>query len=156
MVPERRQGATQDPVAGNSFAIRPQSIAPNAHARVMPKRTTRGYGRLRQTTYPICVSKAVISVAVIDEKLFTRECITKSLQALDERFDILSFATCDECLQHIRSHDLILYHAREAVANWDTTNQQFLSLIKLLKIVPVIILSDVPLQARQVHEMFLK
>ena len=84
----------------------------------------------------------VISIGLIDEKSFTRECITRSLQSLDDRLDIVSFPTCDDYLHHMRDRDVILYHAHEAAANWDLNNEKSLSFRKLLNIVPVIILSD--------------
>jgi DNA-binding NarL/FixJ family response regulator len=118
-----------------------------ASAPLSPESTDPHIGTVRQRTHEesrrIAVRNAVISMGVIDEKSFTRECITKSLQALDDRLDIISFTTCDDCLQHMGSHDLILYHPREAMGNWDDNNQQLLSFKKLLDLVPVIILSDI-------------
>jgi DNA-binding NarL/FixJ family response regulator len=58
----------------------------------------------------------VISVAVIDEILFTRECIAISLQALGHDFEIASFSSCQDCLQSTRTHDLVLYHAHAGIA----------------------------------------
>jgi DNA-binding NarL/FixJ family response regulator len=85
---------------------------------------------------------AVISIAVIDEHSFTRECITKSLPELCNLLDITGFAACDECLRSPRSHDLVLFHAHESVAKRD--NDQLLgNLKKLLEIGPVIVLCDV-------------
>ena len=84
----------------------------------------------------------VISIGLIDEKSFTRQCIARSLQSLDDRLDIVSFSTCDDYLQHMRDRDVILYHAHEAAANWDLNNEKSFSFRKLLNIVPVIILSD--------------
>jgi DNA-binding NarL/FixJ family response regulator len=132
MVPKKHEGVTQLSFAGDLATARLQPISAQPLSSAV-------YQRSR----PISVRKAVISIAVIDEKSFTRECITTSLQALDDRLDIMSFTTCDDCLQHIGSHDLILYHTREDVANWSNNNEQFLSFKKLLNIVPVIILSDI-------------
>jgi DNA-binding NarL/FixJ family response regulator len=132
MVPKKHEGVTQLTFAGDLATARLQPISAQPLSAAV-------YQRSR----PISVRKAVISIAVIDEKSFTRECITTSLQALDDRLDIMSFTTCDDCLQHIGSHDLILYHTREDVANWSNNNEQFLSFKKLLNIVPVIILSDI-------------
>jgi DNA-binding NarL/FixJ family response regulator len=85
---------------------------------------------------------AVISMGVIDEKRFTRECITRSLRTLDDRLQIESFPTCDKCLQTVEGHDLVLYHLREDPSHWDKNSQELISLKRLLSIVPVIILSD--------------
>ncbi len=85
---------------------------------------------------------SVISMAVIDEKTFTRECIVRCLQTLDDRLRIEAFLTCDECLQPAEGHDLVLYHLREDPSQWDKNSQKLISFRKLLSIVPVIILSD--------------
>jgi DNA-binding NarL/FixJ family response regulator len=87
--------------------------------------------------------KSVISVGVIDEKSFTRESITRCLQALDDRFNIVPFATCEDFLSSTEGHDLTLYHIYEDTSKWHCENQKFLSFKKLLNLVPVIILSDI-------------
>jgi DNA-binding NarL/FixJ family response regulator len=83
---------------------------------------------------------AVISMGVIDEKTFTRECIIRCLRTLDDRLRIEGFPTCDECLQTAEGQDLVLYHLREDLSQWD--KNKLISSRKLLSIVPVIILSD--------------
>jgi DNA-binding NarL/FixJ family response regulator len=83
---------------------------------------------------------AVISMGVIDEKTFTRECIIRCLRTLDDRLRIESFATCDECLQTAEGQDLVLYYLREDISQCD--KNKLISFRKLLSIVPVIILSD--------------
>jgi DNA-binding NarL/FixJ family response regulator len=85
---------------------------------------------------------AVISMGVIDEKRFTRECITQSLRTLDDRLRIEGFPTCDECLQTAESQDLVLYYLREDPSQWDKNSQKLISFKRLLSIVSVIILSD--------------
>lgn len=84
--------------------------------------------------------RAAISLGVIDQKSFTRECIIRSLQTLDDHLDIVSFATCEDCLQSMGNLDVILYHVHEAVADLDGNN--LVSLKRLLQVVPVVILSD--------------
>jgi DNA-binding NarL/FixJ family response regulator len=84
----------------------------------------------------------VISMGVIDEKRFTRECITQSLRTLDDRLRIEGFPTCDECLQTAEGQDLVLYHLREDPSHWDKDSQKLISFRRLLSLVPVIILSD--------------
>jgi DNA-binding NarL/FixJ family response regulator len=86
---------------------------------------------------------AMISIAMIDEHSFTRECITKSLQEIYRLLDITSFATCDECLQATRKYDLILYHAHESLANGNNDHKVLASVKRVLQIAPVIILCDV-------------
>jgi DNA-binding NarL/FixJ family response regulator len=139
MVPKQPEGDTQDPVVGNLATAGPPAVSRHPFFGAVDHRTDEGYHQ----SGPISVGKAVISMGVIDEKSFIRECITTSLQALDNSIHIVSFATCDDCLHNMGSLDLILYHAREAVANWDNNDQQLLSIKKLLNIVPVIILSDI-------------
>ena len=85
---------------------------------------------------------AAISIGVIDEKKFTRECITRSLRALDDRLRIEGFPTCDDCLQTADDQDLFLYYLREDPSQWDKNSQKLISFRKLLSIAPVIILSD--------------
>ena len=85
---------------------------------------------------------AVISIGVIDEKRFTRECITQSLRTLDDRLRIKGFPTCDECLQTAEDQDLVVYYLREYPSQWDKNSQKLISFRKLLSIVPVIVLSD--------------
>jgi DNA-binding NarL/FixJ family response regulator len=77
-----------------------------------------------------------ISVAVIDEHSFTRECITKALQ---EFLEIVAFAACDDCLRSHGTHDLILYHAHENVAK-KYSDQCLTKFKQLLEIAPVIVL----------------
>jgi DNA-binding NarL/FixJ family response regulator len=86
------------------------------------------------------MSNAVISMGVIDEKTFTRECIIRCLRTLDDRLRIEGFPTWDECLQTGEGQDLVLYHLREDLSQWD--KNKLISFRKLLSIVPVIILSD--------------
>jgi DNA-binding NarL/FixJ family response regulator len=145
MVPTEHEGDTQSCAVG-TLASAPLSPA---SAPLSPESTDPHIGTVRQQTdgesrrsQRIAGGNAVISIGLIDEKSFSRECITRSLQALDDRLDIVSFATCDDCLQHMRHRDVILYHAHETAANWDLDNKQSLSFKKLLNIVPVIILSD--------------
>jgi DNA-binding NarL/FixJ family response regulator len=85
---------------------------------------------------------SVISMGVIDERTFTRECIIRCLRTLDDRLRIEGFPTCDECLQTAENQDLVLYHLREDPSRWDKNSQKLISFRKLLSIVSVIILSD--------------
>jgi len=85
---------------------------------------------------------SVISMGVIDEKTFTRECVVRCLRTLDDRLRIEAFLTCDECLQTVEGHDLVLYHLREDPSQWDKNSQKLISFRKLLSIAPAILLSD--------------
>lgn len=105
---------------------------------------TSGIGQQSQsTTDKIPDRNAPISVGVIDEHSFTRECITKSLQDISDLLEIISFATCDECLQSKGNYDLILYHAHKSVANRNDDKDKLASVKQVLPIAPVIILCDV-------------
>jgi DNA-binding NarL/FixJ family response regulator len=84
----------------------------------------------------------VISMGVIDEKTFTRECIIRYLRTLDDRLRIEGFRTCEEFLQTAEGQDLVLYHLREDPSEWDKDSEKLISFRKLLGIVPAIILSD--------------
>jgi DNA-binding NarL/FixJ family response regulator len=85
---------------------------------------------------------AVISMGLIDEKTFTRECVSRSLRMLSDRLQIEGFPTCDQCLQTAEDQDLVLYYLREDPSHWDKNSQKLISFKRLLRIVPVIILSD--------------
>ena len=105
---------------------------------------------LQSATDWVATTLPVISVAVIDEHAFTRECITRSLRECGDSLDVASFAACDDCLQSTRMHDLVLYHLhesvahpRERVAHHGDDEARRACLRRLLKIAPVIILSGV-------------
>jgi DNA-binding NarL/FixJ family response regulator len=94
-----------------------------------------------------------ISVAVIDEDLFTRECIATSLQALGRDLEIASFAACGDCLQSTRAHDLVLYHAHWSMTHHGDDREQLACLTSLQKIAPLVILSAFDC-AEEVFEAF--
>ena len=106
-------------------------------SRLAP-RLPHGHLDSRQGETPM--KNSLISMGVIDEKTFTRECIIRCLRTLDDRLRIEGFPTCDECLQTAEGQDLVLYHLREDLSQWD--KNKLISFRKLLSIVPVIILSD--------------
>jgi DNA-binding NarL/FixJ family response regulator len=82
-----------------------------------------------------------IFVGVVDDHLFTRECITEFLKGFDA-LEVISFASCEECVKSTRHHDLILYHVGW-VKYEDNKEQRFLQLKDLVQIAPVIMLSAV-------------
>jgi hypothetical protein len=59
----------------------------------------------------------MISIGVVDEHSFTRECITRSLKEFGDSLDIVSFITCDDLLRSFRALDLILYHVHQSIAH---------------------------------------
>ena len=123
MAPEQRNRRTESRELGG---LTPRSLEPTA--------TDPIYGGNHQThdgyvlrTDENSSRKVLISIGLIDEKSFTRECISRSLQAVDDRFTVGSFVTCEDYLEYARGDDIVLYHAHEATANWDTNNQWNLS-----------------------------
>jgi DNA-binding NarL/FixJ family response regulator len=97
--------------------------------------------QIQPATDWIIVKLPVISVAVIDEHLFTRECITTSLRQFGEDLDIASYATCGDCLESARTHGLVLYYEHETSPGHAHDEERLSCLDRLLKIAPVIVLS---------------
>jgi DNA-binding NarL/FixJ family response regulator len=86
------------------------------------------------------VQLPVISLAVIDKHLFTRECIATSLKTLGDNLEVASFAACHDCLQSTNLYDLVLYHAHQSITD-DHSRERLTCLAKLMQICPLIILS---------------
>jgi DNA-binding NarL/FixJ family response regulator len=129
------EGHTQHRVVGNSATVLLDPTGGGRLASGAVGQPTEEHRRTQPTS--------VISVGVIDEKSFTRQCITRCLQTLGDRFDIVPFATCDDFLQSKEVRDIILYHIHGDTSSWNEKNDHFISVKKLLDIVPVIILSDI-------------
>jgi DNA-binding NarL/FixJ family response regulator len=91
----------------------------------------------------LSVRNPMISIGVVDEHSFTRECITRSLKEFDDSLDIMSFITCDDCLRIFRDLDLILYHVHQSIAHNLSNDGRIATLKQLQEIAPVIILSGV-------------
>jgi DNA-binding NarL/FixJ family response regulator len=132
------QGSTQPSEGGNLPPDRLSAMSANlpvgaAHQLINEARPPLPPGSIRSS---------VISIGLIDEKSFTRECITKSLQALDDRLDIVAFPTCEEYLQNMGDQELVLYHIYDEMSKLYSDNKSTLCVKKLLRLVPVIILSD--------------
>jgi DNA-binding NarL/FixJ family response regulator len=117
--------------SANGHALDEQEPSSEEDRRSLPKRNWMRSGN------------PVISIGMIDEHSFTRECITISLQVLVDGLDIASFAACEDCLRSTRHLDLILYHTHESVIRNDNNNGSLPPLDKLLQIAPVIILNAV-------------
>jgi DNA-binding NarL/FixJ family response regulator len=133
-VPEERQEEKQMRVVDNSYASRLPPMLASADAPIEFGPTNDGSRPSRVISYWNRDGNSTIIVGVVDEHLFTRECITGFLQKLGA-IDAISFGTCEECTQSTRHQDLILYYDRRV-------NQKFVRLKGLLQIAPVIILSD--------------
>jgi len=89
------------------------------------------------------ISNRMMSIGVVDEHSFTRECITRSLKGLYDTLDVVSFRSCDDCLTGGRDLDVILYYAHQSAARGPSDRQELAPLKNLLEIAPVIILSAV-------------
>jgi len=83
------------------------------------------------------------TVALVDEHVFTRECITGFLKELDDTLDFVSFSGVADCLQSTKPYDGILYYASETDLNRDDAKRKQLEITDLAKLAPVIILSTV-------------
>jgi DNA-binding NarL/FixJ family response regulator len=135
MIPkQQQQGELQNPFEDV------WSIAARPHRWSVRLRSSKAFRDAQAERTRLRINHTAISVAVIDEKPFTRECIAKSLQALDERISIISFARCEDYLRSTKRQDLILYYAHQNLASWSGL---YTELLRLLRVVPVIILSDV-------------
>jgi DNA-binding NarL/FixJ family response regulator len=149
MPPKEDAGDVRDRTVGNlttAYSPPRSEYSPLAAGR---QRANEGYHWSRPTP----VKNAGISMGVIDEKSLTRECITKCLQELDSRLEITTFVTCDDCLQNMENHDLVLYHIHEVMRECKSNHQELISFQKLLHTVPVIVLSDIE-ESYWVTEMF--
>jgi DNA-binding NarL/FixJ family response regulator len=86
-----------------------------------------------------------ISIGLVDEHSFTRECITHSLKEVDPNLDAVPFKTYDDCLQSTRNLDVIIYHVHNV--EYQLCSEKHLTLLTVLKelykIAPIIILSGV-------------
>jgi DNA-binding NarL/FixJ family response regulator len=81
----------------------------------------------------------MISIGVIDQHSFTRDCIGKSIKGFDGCLEVISFTTAEDCLRSSNTLDLVLYHAHESVH--DTKDTRLAPIRNLSEIAPVIILS---------------
>jgi len=94
----------------------------------------------------LSVRSPLISIGLVDEHAFTRECITRSLKELDHSLDTVSFTTYEECLRSTRELDIIICHLHKSIDSYgdsDTVFDVLTSLKELQKIAPVVILSAV-------------
>jgi DNA-binding NarL/FixJ family response regulator len=90
--------------------------------------------------------KPMISIGLVDEHSFTRECITRSLKEADHSLDTVPFKTFDDCLRDARDFDIIIFHVHQDIEHYKNSDKQiaFLTVLKELCIMaPVVILSAV-------------
>jgi DNA-binding NarL/FixJ family response regulator len=140
-VSEERQEEKRIRVVDNSYASRLPLMSASADPPTEFGPTSGGSRPSQVISYSNRDRNSTIIVGLVDEHLFTRECITGFLQELGT-IDAISFASCGECTRSTRHQDLILYHYRR-VKDQHINNQKFAQLKGLVQIAPVIILSDV-------------
>jgi DNA-binding NarL/FixJ family response regulator len=116
----------------------PNLLSAGAHAKQESRSVE---DRQLPGSYSLPVSDSQISITVIDEHSFTRECITKSLQELGKNLDVASFSTCEDYFQDTKNNNLILYHLRENITkNINGNDGKITALKRLLHTSPVIVL----------------
>lgn len=92
------------------------------------------------------VRNPIISIGLVDEHSFTRECITRSLKEVDHSLDTVPFKTYDDFLRDTRDFDIIIFHVHQDIEGRRNNDQQLTfstALKELCIIAPVIILSAV-------------
>jgi DNA-binding NarL/FixJ family response regulator len=140
-VPEEGQEEFDIRVVNNSYASSLRLMPASADAPIELCPTSGGSRPSQAICYWNRDRNATIIVGVIDEHLFTRECITRFLQEFGA-IDAMPFAGCEQCMQSTKHQDLILYHFRR-VEDRHINNQRLRQLGALVQIAPVIILSAV-------------
>ena len=93
----------------------------------------------------------MISIGVVDQHSFTRDCVSRSLKAFDDDLEVMPFESSEDCLKRTSTLDVILYHEHEDNGDGDETRLDRLR--KLSEICPVIILSAADNQ-RSITEAF--
>lgn len=101
----------------------------------------------QETTGWTTLDSASLSVAIIDDHSFTRECITRSLNEADARLNVSPFSNCEDCINSSKRYDVILYHARcEQRPSTDAGREPDAAhrppFARILEIAPIILLSD--------------
>jgi DNA-binding NarL/FixJ family response regulator len=141
--PKRPSTAANKHVQNGSSRRRPPNGLVGTHVLNRHEPVGEGNAHSQSPTDRTPVRSSVISIAVIDEHSFTRECIIRWLQEVGDGVDTVSFGAYEDCLQSARNLDLILYHAHERAAGHDNEHQRLAPLKELLEVAPVIILSAV-------------
>jgi len=89
------------------------------------------------------VRKPMISIGLVDENSFTRECITRSLKEADQSLDTVAFKTLDECVREARDFEIIILHIHHETEHYKKNGKQFDILKELSVISPVVILCEI-------------
>jgi DNA-binding NarL/FixJ family response regulator len=88
-------------------------------------------------------AQPTLSIAVVDEYSFTRECIAAALQRCGEPLTVSAFASCDSCAESAGTYDLVLFHAHGTTDRKSGGGSRTAAFDNLLRIAPVVVLSDV-------------
>jgi DNA-binding NarL/FixJ family response regulator len=105
--------------------------------------TSQITSRSQPTRDGLPVGKPSVTIGIVDEHWFTRECISRALKELDDNLDTISFGSCDDCLRSTRDLDVIVYHAHQTLLPNHNDGENRAPLKGLPEIAPVIILSAV-------------
>jgi DNA-binding NarL/FixJ family response regulator len=141
--PTRPSAPANTHVQNGSTRRHPPNGLVGTHVLNRHEPVSEGNPRSQSPTDWTPVRNSVISIGVIDEHSFTRECIIRWLQEVGDGVDTVSFGAYEDCLQSARNLDLILYHAHERSGDHHNEDERLAPLKKLLEIAPVIILSAV-------------
>jgi DNA-binding NarL/FixJ family response regulator len=93
----------------------------------------------RATAHSGLVRNPRVSIGVVDQHSFTRECISRSLKNFDDDLEVTSFTSAEDCLQSVGVLDVILYYTHESFQDGNDT--RLAPVRKLLELAPLIILS---------------
>jgi DNA-binding NarL/FixJ family response regulator len=89
------------------------------------------------------IRKPMISIGLVDENSFTRECITRSLKEADHSLDTVPFKALDDCAREARDFDIIIFHIHQEMEDYKTIGKKFEVLKELTIKSPVVILCEI-------------
>lgn len=130
-----------DPHLSDSF---PDYVEPDSGEKSCRERENlSGQETVRWTA----VDSATISVAIIDDHSFTRECIARSLHEADVRLNVTPYSNCEDCINSSKRYDVILYHARREKPGGEDAAREPAATRRprfgpMLEIAPIVLLSD--------------
>src|SRR5712671_6257379 len=103
MVPDGLEEGAQNQRPGNTMAVNLPLTSADTRLRDLDESTGEGARLSQPRSHRRSSKRPMISIAMIDEHSFTRECITRSLRELSNDLEIVSFSTCEDCLQSTRN-----------------------------------------------------
>jgi DNA-binding NarL/FixJ family response regulator len=139
MMTAEREAEIESRTVNSSYASNTRSTSINTHDPTEPGRICNESRSSQTTSYWNRDQTGTIFVGLVDEDLFTRECLAGVLRERGA-LEVMSFANCEECLQCKAHQDVIVYHDRRLKTK-DSKDLRFGQLQPLMKTAPVIILS---------------